>query len=156
MRARRKCRSRSCCYSRRQSRVLKAHLPLGRQVYFLCPLLGMNPGRQVYSTSSPTSYTFLSTLIVANRTSGGLGQTGGEEIFYKELGKKIGAVFVSQLEAEDSLLFWVTVSPCPELHCSFVSLRQLMVAISISQKKTCCSSPQQLYQWPQLYSVSLF
>lgn len=74
-------RSRGCWgYSRRQSRVLKAHLPVGRQVYFLCPLFGMNPGRQVYSTSSPTSYTFLSTLRVANSTSGGLGQTGGKEV----------------------------------------------------------------------------
>lgn len=83
-----------CCYSRRHSRVLKAHLPVGRHVYFLCPLLGMNPGRQVYSTSSPTSYTFLSTLRVANSTSGGLGHTGGKE-FTRDWGENWSCFYFS-------------------------------------------------------------
>lgn len=70
-------------YLRRHKSVLRGHLPVGWQMYFLWPLLGTNPGLQVYSTSSPTLYSFLTTLIVANSTSGGLGQTGIEEKIYK-------------------------------------------------------------------------
>lgn len=54
---------------------MRGHLPVGRQVYFLWPLLGTNPGLQVYCISSPTSYTVLFTSTVANSTAGGLGQT---------------------------------------------------------------------------------
>lgn len=140
------CRSRGCWgYSRRQSRVLKAHLPVGRQVYFLCPLLGMNPGRQVYSTSSPTSYTFLSTLMVANSTSGGLGQTGGKELTRNWV-ENWSCFCFSTWNRGFSIVMSYSVS------------LQLTAAISIRQKKMCSSSspPQQLYQWSQLDFVSLF